>query len=84
MVTAASEEKVFLVKFNRGYYAEKQPNYEWSFTDDPLLAKQYKSMKTAKERAEWGDGLKEFNQEPIKLVAVETFLKTTTIRQIKE
>ena len=84
MVTVASENKIFLVKFDRGYYAEKQPNYEWSFTDDPLLAKQYKSFKTANERAEWGDGLKQLNQEPIKLVGVETFLKTTTIRQIKE
>ena len=33
-------ETVFLTKFDRGYYAEKQPRYEWSFTDNPLLAKQ--------------------------------------------
>jgi hypothetical protein len=28
-----------------GYYAESQPNYEWSFTTDIKKAKKYKTMK---------------------------------------
>lgn len=46
--------KVYLVKFNCGYYAKKQPHYDWSYTDDPLLANRYKTYKAAKERADWG------------------------------
>ena len=81
MVAVASEEKVFLVKFDKGYYAKKQPNYEWSFTDDPLLAQQYKTRKAAEERAEWGTSLV---TNPLKSAEIETFLKTTTIRKLKE
>ena len=45
---------VYLVKFDCGYYAEKQPHYDWSFTDDPMLANKYKTAKKAKERGVWG------------------------------
>jgi len=47
-------ETVYLVKFDRGYYATKQPNYQWSYTDNPHLAKIYKTRKKAEERGEWG------------------------------
>jgi hypothetical protein len=36
----------------KGYYAEKQPNYEWSFTEDINKAKLYKTKGGAKERIE--------------------------------
>lgn len=51
------KQTVYLVKFNLGYYAKKQPEYHWSYTDDPYLATHYKTMKAAKERALWGVGL---------------------------
>jgi len=35
----------------RGFYARRQPNYDWSFTDDPALAAPYRSQKAALERA---------------------------------
>lgn len=37
------------VKVN-GYYAEKQPKYEWSFTDNFTDAKLYKTLEGAEER----------------------------------
>ena len=49
------KKTIFLVKFNKGYYAKKQPHYDWSFTDDPMLAQQYITEKTAKERVKWGN-----------------------------
>jgi hypothetical protein len=51
------KSNVFLVKFDRGYYAEKQPEYKWSYTNDPMLAKRYKTKKLAQGRASWGLGL---------------------------
>jgi len=36
-----------------GYYAEQQPNYSWSFTDDITKAKLYKTVKGARGRAEY-------------------------------
>ena len=41
---------VYLVKFDQGYYAKSQPNYHWSFTDDPYLATHYKTLRAAEER----------------------------------
>lgn len=46
--------KVYLVKFDCGYYAAKQPHYDWSFTDDRQLANRYKTKKAAEERANDG------------------------------
>lgn len=48
---------VYLVKFDQGYYAKKQPNYHWSFTDDPYLATHYKTLRAAEERAAYGVNL---------------------------
>ena len=48
---------VYLVKFNQGYYAKKQPKYEWSFTDDPYLATHYKTRNAAEERGVFGVNL---------------------------
>lgn len=53
----STNELVYLVKFDKGYYAKKQPNYLWSFTDDPTKALQYKSKKSAVERGEDGTNL---------------------------
>jgi hypothetical protein len=49
---------VYLVKFDCGYYAKKQPNYHWSFTDDPYLATHYKTRKMAEERGVWAASLR--------------------------
>lgn len=48
------QKTVYLVKFDLGYYAKKQSNYEWSYTDDPYLAATFTSTKKAKDRGEWG------------------------------
>lgn len=48
---------VYLTKFDLGFYAKKQPNYNWSYTDDIKLAARYKSKKSATERGEWGLGI---------------------------
>jgi hypothetical protein len=55
---------VYLTKFNLGYYAKKQPNYDWSYTNDLKLAARYKSTKSAKERGEWGLGLSGIHGTP--------------------
>ena len=39
-----------------GYYAEKQPNYHWSFTDDITKAKVYKTLKFAEKRIKHASG----------------------------
>jgi len=40
----------YLAKFEQGYYAEYQPKFGWSFTDDPEKAKKYKSLRNVDER----------------------------------
>lgn len=40
-----------------GFYAARQPNYTWSFTDDVDKAFWYKTHKKAKERVDWADEL---------------------------
>lgn len=55
---------VYLTKFDLGFYAKKQPNYEWSYTDELELAARYKSKKAAKERGEWGLGLSSIRGNP--------------------
>lgn len=65
-------ETVYLVKFDRGYYAAKQKNYQWSFTDDPYLAQVYKTLDKAKERGEWGIGLV---TDPLKNYVIEKYQK---------
>jgi hypothetical protein len=39
-----------------GYYAEKQPNYRWSFTDDINKAKVYKTLNAAEKRVKHASG----------------------------
>ena len=39
-----------------GYYAEKQPNYKWSFTDDINNAKVYKTLNGAEKRVKHASG----------------------------
>lgn len=34
----------------KGYYAQSQPNYEWSFTDDINKAKLWKTEKAAEKK----------------------------------
>ncbi len=43
--------KTYLAQYSDGYYANHQPHYEWSFTNDISKAKEYKSFKAALERA---------------------------------
>jgi hypothetical protein len=38
------ESFFYVVKFDVGYYAEYQPDYEWAFTDDIMKAKLYKNI----------------------------------------
>jgi len=70
---------VHLVKFDKGYYAAKQPGYEWSYTDDPLLAAQYKTTKAANERAEWGMGLIRGKCES---AVIETYEVVITMKKV--
>lgn len=46
------QKTVYLVYFDGlGYYAKNQPNYTWSYTDDPNLAAQYTNQNQARLRA---------------------------------
>lgn len=74
------EETVYLVKFDRGYYAAKQPGYEWSYTDDFTLAEQYKTLKKAEYRGEWGIGL---ISNPPKSYTVEKYIVKTTMHAVE-
>lgn len=49
-----NDQTVFLVKFEKGYYAADQKGeYDWKFTPDPNLANQYKTRKKAQARVDW-------------------------------
>ena len=69
-------ETVYLVKFDRGYYAKKQRGYHWSFTDDPYLAQTYKTFEKAEERGYWGIRLID---DPLKSYTVEKYVIKTTM-----
>jgi hypothetical protein len=72
-----SEETIYFVKFDCGYYAAKQPHYDWSFTDNPSLAQKYKTIKNAKERGEHGTQL---ISKPLQSYVIERFtLKTLLV-----
>ena len=43
-------QTVYIVKFDKGYYAKKQPTYEWCYTDDILEAYTWKSLTAAKSK----------------------------------
>lgn len=57
MIIGEKIEEVYVVKFDRGYYAKKQPRYEWSYTDELTEANFYKTFDKANERGLWGLGL---------------------------
>lgn len=62
-----ANKTIFLVKFDVGYYAKKQPHHEWSFTNNNLLAHRYSTYKGAEERGNWGVQLgKQWNGRNIK------------------
>lgn len=41
----------YIVSYKQGYYHDKQPNYEWCFTNDLSLAKHYKTLYNGFKRA---------------------------------
>ncbi len=41
----------FIVLYKQGYYAQRQPNYNWSFTNNITLSKKYKTFNNAMKRA---------------------------------
>lgn len=43
----------YIVKFEEGYYANKQPYYNWSFTDKLPSAMVYQTMRNARKRADY-------------------------------
>jgi len=57
------EEKYVVWFESHGYYAQNQPNYEWSFTNDISKALYYKTRKHAHGRTRNQDyGLTEIHQ----------------------
>lgn len=54
-----------------GYYAQKQPTYEWCFTKDIAKAKPYKSQKLANERGGGTDYGMGHDYRPFRLVEVD-------------
>lgn len=59
------QKTVYLVKFDLGYYAKKQPDYFWSYTDDVYAAATYTTAKKARERGVWGVGLMSTQGQPV-------------------
>lgn len=85
MLNTTTSFDVYLVKFDLGYYADHQPNYEWSYTDDPTLAKRYKTRKAANERADWGMHLNPVNAAAAPTVAtVEVYTLTKVETLVKK
>lgn len=73
--------KIYLVKFDKGYYAQKQPTYEWCYTDNPQEALRYKTFKAAKEKANHG---LELNSNSNKIVVIEEFELVETLTYINK
>lgn len=72
-------EERFVVKFDLGYYAKKQPNYEWSYTDDIKLAQMFVSHAAAKKRGDHGVGLCPMpHRIDPKTYEIETWVVNTT------
>ena len=76
-----NNQVVYLVKFDSGYYAQKQPHYEWSYTDDPAQACQYKTLAKATERGEWGVGLVTGRQSNF---TIEKFVVKTVMERVND
>jgi len=47
--STSSVYRGYIVSFGNSYYSEKQPNYEWSFTQNINEAKIYKSKRNAED-----------------------------------
>ena len=68
---------VFLVEFkDKGYYAKKQPHYEWSFAHTPAEAAQYATESAAEKR-----GLQQGGQFRIVELLIKTETKVTDISE---
>jgi len=66
------KEKRYVLHFEGlGYYAARQPNYEWSFTKDINLAKFYKTTKGIIDRASHGAQLVDFQGKKIDMLTVK-------------
>ena len=73
---------VYLAYFgDLGYYASYQPNYEWSFTDNILLAKEYTTARGASERIRDGIHLYKTTGE---IITVEISINIVKREQYKD
>jgi hypothetical protein len=72
------QKTVYLVKFDLGYYAKKQPDYEWSYTDDLYAAATFTTLNKAKARGEWGITLLDMigRQKPTSYIIEKYTVKT--------
>lgn len=76
------EKTVYLVKFPAGYYAKKQPNVTWTFTENLHEANQYSLEKTAIERGQLGASLHGLmGTENAYTYVVECFVETTELKK---
>jgi len=84
-----SETIVYLVNFENGtYLAKKQPKYEWSFTNDPILAHPYKTIDAATKHGKWGVDLSNrvncfINLPSMKTYVIEEWLIKTTMEKVE-
>jgi len=82
VVTNTREKVVYVVRFDLGYYAENQPNYDWVYTDDVYLAAKYKTKDHAIAHGNYGVGAyRSYNPRsnaPLpKSFIVEKYINTT-------
>lgn len=75
-------KNLFAVKFDKGYYAQRQPNYDWSFTDDIQKAKLYKKFDEADARGKWGLGL--ISQSKCENYIIEQWIEVSTLSKLDE
>ena len=70
-------DTVYLIRFGvLGYYAAKQPVLEWSFTNDPLEARQFPTEESA---AFWGS---QGVNNGVMLYEVEKFEVHTSMKNV--
>lgn len=78
----------YLLLENKGYYSAKQPNYEWSFTDDIFEAKEFNTINSIKSFIDKNTSTyKEYNRRIIeaeKLIEVNILSETTEIQFKKD
>lgn len=66
-----------------GYYAENQPRYEWSFTNDIDKAKTYLTESAALERLEHGIGLARTKNSSLKAKEPMLCITSGTIDEVR-